>query len=250
MRKKRAFPSNTLVWLTAAFIAWELMGRLLRIRPDILPTPSRIVLEAWRNSPDLLRHLLATATPWLFGLVAAMALALAAGLACASFQRPCRVLLGVARTWQAIPVIALAPVLVLWFGYGGMPRALLVGLAAFPVIATAVLTGLRGIPAEMLEMMRSMRATPAQVTLKLRIPFLLPALLRSLKSAATVGIAAAVAAEFVEAEAGLGYLMLSAISKMNTPLLFAAFLCAAALAALLIGVVKAAEHVLTPWHVD
>ncbi len=247
MHRTQAHSGHTLLSWTVAFIAWELAGRFLRLRPDTLPTPSRIVLEAWRSSPELLQHLLSTATAWLSGLGAALALALAAGLVCASFQRASGMLLGFTGAWHAIPVAALAPVLVLWFGYGEVPRAFLVTLVTFPLIAGAVLRGLRRIPAEMPEMMHTLRATPAQVTMKLMVPYVLPPLCRSLKTAATAGVAAAVTAEFVQAEAGLGYLMLSAITRMNTPLLFASFLCAAALAALLIGCIKAAERVLSPW---
>jgi NitT/TauT family transport system permease protein len=237
-----------LFFWAVALLTWELVGHFFAVRPDILPTPSRIVLEAWRDGPYMAEHMWATTYAVITGLICAFAVASLAFLACTEFRQSCLAVRAVSDMWLVLPVLAVAPVLVHWFGYGGLPRTLLVALATCPVLASGIFRGMARIPAAMAELMSTLGATRAQTTLKLRIPFILPALLESMKTAVAAAVAASVVGEFVQAEAGLGFLMLSALSRMNTPLLFAGVLAAASLAGVLAGIVGAARRILVPWH--
>jgi NitT/TauT family transport system permease protein len=247
MKERIPFSWRPLLPFAAVLLVWELAGHMAQLRPDRLPTPSRILFEAWRAGPYLSEHLAATAFAILGGLAAAVAASSLALALCVATPQSYPALRNIADSWKKFPVIAVAPVLVHWLGYGGRPRVLLVALTTFPVIVSGLLRGLAQVPEEMLELMTLNGATPGQITLKLRIPFLMPRALGSLKSAAALGVAACIAGEYVQAEAGLGFLMLSALSTMNTPLLFAGVCAAGLLAGVLVLLVAAAERGLTPW---
>jgi NitT/TauT family transport system permease protein len=242
------FSCRPMLFWAAGLLTWEMVGHFFKVRPDILPTPSRIVLETWRDGPYIAEHTWATTYAVITGLICALAVASVAFLACTQSRQWCPAVRAVSDIWLVLPVLAVAPVLVHWFGYGGLPRLLLVALAACPVLTSGIFRGIASIPDTMAELRSTLGATRAQTTLKLQIPFILPAFLESMKTAVAAAVAASVVGEFVQAEAGLGFVMLSALSRMNTPLLFAGVLAAASLAGVLAGIIGAARRILVPWE--
>jgi ABC-type nitrate/sulfonate/bicarbonate transport system permease component len=250
MGKRERGLNDVLVVLVLVIAAWETLGRMFHLRPDFVPTPSRIVLEAWRENAQLIENAVASGLALATGILAVLAFSLALALLCGSGARHCSIVERVLTAAQGIPFIAAVPVLVVWFGYRKTPEVLVVFAVAFPVVGGAVLRRLRTIPPEILDFARALHASPLDVAVKIQLPWVLPSLLGSLEKAISMSVAAATAAEFVLAESGLGAVMIGAVSNLNTPLLMAAFLCVTALAVVPIGVLELAERVLAPQPAD
>jgi len=148
------------------------------------------------------------------------------------------------------PLLALVPVLLVWFSVGMLPKILVVLLMAFFPTAEGVLAGLRSIPEEMIDLLRTMRAGSLQILFKVQIPSSLPGFLDGLKIAIRLAVSGATVAEFVAADQGLGYLMLSGISKMEVPLVFAALTVLLGFGLALNVFVILLERVMVPWYIE
>ncbi|PSL01074.1 NitT/TauT family transport system permease protein [Haloactinopolyspora alba] len=149
---------------------------------------------------------------------------------------------------QVIPKIAIAPILVVWFGFGPTPKIILAVLIAFfPVVVSGV-AGLRSTDPALLDLSSTMGASRWQTFRKIRFPGALPHLLSGLKVAVTLAVVGAVVGEFVGADEGLGYVLLLASGNLNSSLLFADLILMSALGVALFVLVEAAEALLIPWH--
>jgi NitT/TauT family transport system permease protein len=236
--------------LVCVVIAWEILGRSLELRTDLLPTPSRVALEAWRQAPELRRHLLSTLSGTAAGLFLAVLVALPVGILGGSSAEGLRFIRPLVAALRMLPLVALLPVFLVWFGYGTLPRLLMVFLVSFLAVLASVAAASGSIQGDMLDLFRTMGASKVQILFRLRIPVLLPELLGTLRGASVTALAAAVTAEYVEADEGIGYLMLSAISRLNTPLLFSSFLAVALLGISFWIGLEAVRHALLPWYVE
>lgn len=149
---------------------------------------------------------------------------------------------------QVIPKIAIAPILVVWFGFGPAPKIILAVLIAFfPVVISAV-AGLRSVDPELLDLSATMGASRWQTFRKIRFPTAMPHLMAGLKVAVTLAVVGAVVGEFVGADQGLGYVLLLASGTLNSALLFADLFLMSAIGIVLFVLVEAAEALLIPWH--
>lgn len=149
---------------------------------------------------------------------------------------------------QVIPKIAIAPILVVWFGFGATPKIILAVLIAFfPVVISGV-AGLRSVDPELLDLSATMGASRWQTFRKIRFPGALPHLLAGLKVAVTLAVVGAVVGEFVGADKGLGYILLLASGNLNSALLFADLILMSAIGIALFVLVEATEALLIPWH--
>jgi putative hydroxymethylpyrimidine transport system permease protein len=238
--------------ITAAglLLAWELLVRLSGVPSFILPGPLA-VFEALTTRYDiLLPHAGTTAAEIVAGILLGGTLgALAAMLLAAS---------GVARRWllpvlvvsQALPVFALAPLLVLWLGYGMASKVAMAVLIIFFPVTTAFFDGLRRCEPGWLELARVMNARPVAVLWQIRVPAALPAMASGLRVAAAVAPIGAVIGEWVGSSAGLGYLMLQSNARMQTATMFAALLILAGMALALYALVDHLARRLVRWQSD
>jgi NitT/TauT family transport system permease protein len=149
---------------------------------------------------------------------------------------------------QAIPKVAIAPLFIVWLGYGIMPKICIVFLIAFFPIVIDTVVGLRAIQPEMLYLGRSMGAGTLRVFVKLRLPNALPNVFGGLKVASTFAVVGAIVGEFVGSDKGLGYLLTSASGNMDTPFVFAILVVISATAVILFGLVEIVEKFAIPWH--
>ncbi len=239
-----------LVEAAAVLLIWESAGRILEFRPSILPTPTRILLEIWREFPILRTNGQTTLEEIVLGLLLAVLLAAPAAYVISVFPRAQQFAEPLLRAIRRAPLLALSPVLLLWFAFGLLPKILVVLLVAFFPAVEGLLMGLRSIPKEMVELLRVMQAGNLQMLFKLSIPGSLPGFFDGLKTAARLGVSGAMVAEFVAADAGLGYLMLSGISKMDVPLVFAVLTVLTAIGLVLCVLVTLLERMLIPWHIE
>ncbi len=234
-----------------AFIAiWEAAGRLLHLPEYILPAPSMIAAgfaEKWRTLADAA---LFTAQPMLLGFALAVVLGILIALAIA-FSRTVRaVAYPLLVLLQIVPKIAVAPLFIIWFGFGLTPKVLLVFLLSFFPVVVAAITAFGSIEPELLELARSTGAGRLRIFRMVQLPHALPSLFGGLKVAAALAATAAVVAEFVASDRGLGYLLMEYNGNLDTRMAFAAIFVLSAMGLALYGVVELAERFAIPWHVS
>lgn len=232
------------------FGLWAAIAHGFALPPYILPGPELALAAWWRNAPSILDHGAVTFAEILLGLGLGALLGATTALTLAYF-RPARAwLLPVVVSSQAIPVFALAPILVLWLGYGMASKvAMAVLIIYFPVTATFY-DGLRRVDPGWLDLAATMNASPRAVLFRIQAPAALPAFASGLRVAAAVAPIGAVVGEWVGSSAGLGYLMLHANGRMQIDLMFAALLTLAVIALTLYAAVDRAMRRLLPWQPD
>jgi NitT/TauT family transport system permease protein len=149
---------------------------------------------------------------------------------------------------QAIPKAAVAPLFVVWFGFGLLPKVLIAFLIAFFPIVINTVVGLASLEPEKIQLARSMGFGPSKIFFKIRLPSALPAIFGGLKIAITLAVVGAIVGEFVGGDSGLGYLLMQANGSMDTPLLFAGLVGLTLIGVALFLLVELAERLAIPWH--
>lgn len=229
-------------------LAWQALVSLAALPPFLLPSPARVAATILARWPVLLDNALVTALEILIGMGLG---ALAGGvtavvLAASPLAR--RWLMPVIVASQAVPVFALAPLLVLWFGYGLASKIVMAVLVIyFPVTAT-FLDGLRRTDEGWLELARVMGASPAAQLLQIRVPAAMPAFFSGLRVAAAIAPIGAIIGEWVGASRGLGFLMLQSNARMQVDMVFAALLILTAMALCLWRAVDALGRWAVRWQ--
>jgi len=226
----------------------ELLIRGLRVSPLLLPAPSAVASAAWSQSAILLPALLATTRCVLLGLAASALLGIAAAVGLASSRLVESAFYPYAIFFQIVPIVAIAPLLVIWFGYG--PRAVVAAafiVSVFPVIANT-LAGLRSVDPALRDLFRLYGADAWARLVKLDLPWALPFILTGLRIAAGLAVIGAIVGEFVGG-GGLGVVVLGAMREQRTDLVFAAVGYASFLGLALFALVNAASRLaLRRWH--
>ncbi|MEO5940356.1 MAG: ABC transporter permease [Candidatus Limnocylindrales bacterium] len=242
---RRFGPPVALVALLLA--AWELYARTSGVSPFVLPAPSQVVAALWDFRAEAIRHAIPTIIETVVGfsisIVAASAVAV--GLDRVAWAR--RAVEPLLVGSQTVPIVAIAPLVVVWFGFGLPPKVLVVVLVTFFPITIALLDDFASTSAEAADLMRSLGASAGQTFRKVRWPSGLPAFFTGLRISATYGVVAAVIGEYVGATEGLGIWMQLSQRSFRTDLVFGAILVTAVLSIALYGAVVAAERAAIPW---
>ncbi len=233
----------------ALLLLWELYVRLASVSPTFLPAPSRVLQATWNSSGLLAMHTVQTLTEAALGLLLALVAGAVLGTLISFSPTLRRMIYPPLVVSQTIPMIALAPLLVLWFGFGLLPKLLVVALVCFFPLAVAVADGLGGAEPDMERLLLSMGASKRQLYWKVRLPHSLPYLFSGLKISVTYAVIGAIFGEYVGAYRGLGILMQTAKNSYRTDIVFAAILVTAVLSIGLFLLVSALERVMLPWHV-
>ncbi|MBN8891444.1 MAG: ABC transporter permease [Rhodospirillales bacterium 70-18] len=234
----------------AFLLVWEAASRLLHLPPYILPPPSDIAVGMVTRWRSLLGAAYYTAQPMLEGFVVAVVMGIAIALAIAFSRTMQGVLYPLLVFLQIVPKIAVAPLFIIWFGFGETPKVLLVFLLSFFPVVVAAITAFRSIEPEIMELARSTGAGRLRIFRMVQLPHALPALFGGIKVAAALSSTAAVVAEFVASDRGLGYLLLSYNGDLNTTMSFAAIFVLSAMGLALYGAVELVERFAIPWHVS
>lgn len=228
-------------------VGWELYVRLAAVPAAILPAPTRVARASWAAGETLAWH----AGQTLFETVAGFALALVVAAACAllidALPWARRALFPLLITSQTIPIIALAPLLVLWFGYGVLPKVLVVALVCFFPIVVAAVHGLASADGELIKLYRTFGATPGQILRLVRLPTALPAIFTGMRISVTYSVIGAIFGEYAGASRGLGIYLQTAKNSYRTDLVFGMIALTAALSLTLYGLVALAERLAIPW---
>ncbi len=149
-----------------------------------------------------------------------------------------------------MPKIAVAPLFIIWFGYGLMPKVLLVFLLSFFPIVVSAVTAFRSVDTDIMDLAKATGAGAWRIFWKVQVPHALPTLFTGIKVAAALSSTAAVVAEFVASDRGLGYLLLEYNGTLNTSMAFAVIIVLSAMGLVLYGIVEIIERLLIPWHVS
>ncbi|MCX7153077.1 MAG: ABC transporter permease [Proteobacteria bacterium] len=205
-------------------IVWEKAVDLFQIKRYLLPPLSQILQTSWNNRDLLLRESMVTAWEVLLGYVWALAGGILLGLAIFAWPVFRRTVYPLVVMFQGLPKIALAPLLVVWFGYGTSSKVLMAFLFAFFPVVISTLGGLAGTPAHLIEHFHAIGASSWTMFRRLRVPSALPAIMDGCKTAMPLAVIGAIAGEFVGSEKGLGNLILLANANAKTDLVFAALL--------------------------
>ena len=243
---RRALPS--LLVVGAIVLAWELLVRVLAIDPIVLPAPSRIASALWDARVVAAGHAWTTLVETAVGFSVSVVFAVAAALAMDSIPWVRRAIYPLLVGSQTIPIVAVAPLLVIWFGVGLSPKILVVVLVTFFPVTVALLDGLAGTGRDATSLLQTMGASPLQILLKLRLPGALPPLFTGLRIAVTYAVIGAIFGEQVGAVNGLGIWMILSKNLFRTDLVFGAILVTAVLTLLLWLLVGLAERLTIPWY--
>lgn len=231
----------------AGFVLWELACRLFDIPGFLVPAPSAIFHDTMAIGPTVAFHTLATLKTVLLGFFVSilvslpLAVLLTASPAMAAAVYPLLV-------WtQSIPKVALAPILVVLLGTNELPRIVITTLVAFFPLVISIATGLMSVPPELLELSRACRASRLSELWRIRLPYAIPFVFAGLKVAISLAVVGAVVAEFVNADAGLGFLIQTSTAFFRVSVAFGALIILSIMGVVLFQIVVIVERVLFPW---
>jgi NitT/TauT family transport system permease protein len=239
--------------LTLLLGLWEILARALHVPAYLLPPPSAIAAAGWADAGSLLAAALSTGRAALTGFALSAVLGVLVAVALASSRLLERALYPYTVFLQTVPIVAIAPLLVLWFGAGF--RAVAVSaliVSVFPVIANT-LAGLRSVDPALRDLFRLYGASRLATLLKLELPSAVPSIVTGLRVAAGLAVIGTIVGEFVAGYAddagGLGITVMAANRQLRTDLLFAAVIAASLLGLAIFGAVNLAGHLLLRrWH--
>lgn len=227
---------------------WEGLVRLLKIPIYILPAPTQIVATIGQHWWYLLSQLAITTLAAALGLIIAVVFGLAAGAAITASRLIDRMLTPWLVIAHAVPKVVIAPLFLVWFGFGLQSEMFfVVAFTFFPVIVNTV-TGLKSADPEQILMVRAMGATPSQILRKIQFPSALASICAGIKLAVTLAPVGAVIGEFVASNKGLGHLLIRAVGDMDTSLAFAAVTVFSIFGVLLWRLAEWVERRVLPWH--
>src|SRR5438874_7277138 len=229
-------------------VLWDLTIRVFHIPPYLIPAPLAVIGQLVAEWPKLLRETLVTTYATLGGFALSiafgipMALLIAYSRTIESFVYPLLVFS------QSVPKIAVAPLFVVWFGFGIIPKVIAAFmLGFFPVVVSTVM-GFKSVDRDMLDLARSMKASKIETFIRISLPHALPSIFAGLKVSITLAVVGAVVGEFVGSNSGIGYLLQIANGNFDLPLMFAALTVLSGIGVLLFVAVDLVERLMIPWH--
>lgn len=238
------------VAILSMFLLWEASVRVFDVPFYLLPPPSSIVRHMVANGAALAVHTLVTAGEALGGFIIGSGAGFIVGIAFAHSTTLQNSLYPFMVALKAVPIVALAPLLVLWFGTEYFGKVVMAALICFfPVIVSSTI-GLRSVSRDWLNLFRLHRATRSMVFLRLRLPASMPHVLSGLRVASTLSVVGAVVGEFSGSKSGLGYIMMVSLYQLETDALFAGIVLASVIGIILFYTVSALEKLVAPWPKD
>jgi NitT/TauT family transport system permease protein len=235
------------VTLLALVLIWEAACRLLDIAPFLLPSPSSIVSRMIEKPTLFWAHGWYTLYETFAGFILAVIVGLVAAGIIVVMPSVRDVLMPILLIAQLVPKVAIAPILLVWFGYGIMPKIIIAFLVAFFPIVVNAANGLVSVEKELLDLGRSLEASRWQIFWKFRMPAALPELFSGMKIAMTLAVIGAIIGEFVGGDRGLGYLIIIANQELDTPLAFAALVIISLGGIVLYALIEVLERITIPW---
>jgi NitT/TauT family transport system permease protein len=232
------------------FVVWEVAVRATGIKEYLLPAPSKVWVEFWK------RHAIVAGGAWVttqeilagYALAVVVSIPLALAVAYSRFME--QAVYPVIVFLQIVPKIAIAPLFIIWFGFGFTPKLLLVFLLSFFPIVVSSIAGFKSADRDVMDFARTTGAGRLRLFLKIGLPQALPHIFTGLKVGAALAATAAVVAEFVASDKGLGYLLLQYNGQLDTPMVFATIVVLSLIGLAVYYAVEVIERLAIPWHVS
>ncbi len=243
----RSVVGQTVVFV-AFFVAWEVAVHLFDIKPVILPPPSRAFATMWVKRAYLLQN----TWPTLIAISVGFAIAAVAGFVIATGIAYSRWINDITYPFlvsaQVVPKIALAPLFLIWFGVGLLPKVVIAALISFFPIVINTARGLTSVEPELVQFMRSLGASWREIFFKISLPWALPYIFAAFKISIGLAVVGAVVGEFIASDVGLGYVINYADITLETDVMFAGLILLSALGILLFLVIVLVERYVMSWQ--
>ena len=238
------------VTIAVLLVIWELASRVGQIPRYILPAPSGIAARFYALHGLIVRESLYTLEATVIGFGLSVLVGVPLGMALVSWRAFNRAVYPLLIGSQVVPKVAVAPVFLVWFGFGLLSKVMITFLIAFfPVLISAVV-GLQSTEIEKLYVARAAGASPLQLFTLVRLPHALPSIFGGMKVSITLAVVGALVGEFVAAENGIGRVLLSASGNMDTELLFAGIVALVIMGVGLFVLMEVLERLVLPWHIS
>jgi NitT/TauT family transport system permease protein/putative hydroxymethylpyrimidine transport system permease protein len=234
-----------LAWEAAA--QWDVLADLLKIEDFLIPAPSQIAESLWQDRALLAEDAWVTLQEVLLGFAIAVVAGGALAVAIHLWPAVRRAVYPLLVASQTVPIVVIAPVLVVWFGFGIAPKLLIIALICFFPITVNAYDGLRSVDPDLLKMMRTLGAGRWQTLRRAELPWALPFAFSGAKIAVAVAVIGAVFAEWAGADSGLGHLILVSSGELLTARTFAAIVVLSAIAIGLFGLLSLLERRVVDW---
>ena len=245
--KRRAAP---LIVFAALFAVWEVAVHLTGVKEYLLPPPSKVWTEFLKRYDTVMASAWVTTQEIIAGYLLAIVVSIPLALTVAYSRFVETAIYPVVVFLQIIPKIAIAPLFIIWFGFGFTPKLLIVFLLSFFPIVVASIAGFKSVDPEITDFARTTGADEWKMFIKIRLPQALPDIFTGLKVGAALSATAAVVAEFVASDRGLGYLLLQYNGNLETPMVFAVIVLLSLIGLAVYYVVEIIERIAIPWHVS
>ena len=233
--------------IAGLFLVWEAACRAFGVPNYIMPKPSAIWTAVSGSAGNVAGHTLVTTRTVLLGFIASAAISLPLAVLLTSSRLVAAAIYPLLVLTQAIPKVALAPILVVVLGTSELPRVVVTFLVAFFPLVLSMAAGLVSVPAELIELGRACRASKWKELWRIRLPYAVPFIFSGLKSAIALAVVGAVVAEFVNSEAGLGYLIQTSTAFFKVELAWGALLILSLMGIVLFQIIVLLERKYFPW---
>jgi NitT/TauT family transport system permease protein len=232
------------------FLLWEFAVHLFGIKEYLLPPPSKVWTEFLKRYTIVMPSAWVTLQEIIWGYLLAVVVSIPIALVVARSAFVEHAVYPVIVFLQIIPKIAIAPLFIIWFGFGFAPKILLVFLLSFFPIVVSSIAGFKSADREVMDFARTTGASDWRLFFKIELPQALPHIFTGLKVGAALAATAAVVAEFVASDKGLGYLLLQYNGNIDTPMVFATIVLLSLLGLAVYYVVEIVERLAIPWHIS
>lgn len=235
--------------IVAAFVLWEVLVRAFDVPQFVLPAPSAVFASAVMYAESIAENAAQTLLTSVLGFALAVAVGLVLGVALGASALVYRAVYPLLIGFNAVPKVAVVPILVVWFGIGTVPAVITAFLLSFFPIVVNVATGIATVEPELRDVLRALGASPLDVIRKVGLPRAMPYFFASLKIAISVAFVGSILAETVAANSGIGHLMVLASSRFDVPLVFAGLLVTSLMGIAMYAVAAWVEGRMTGWSV-
>jgi NitT/TauT family transport system permease protein len=237
-----------LMFLVLMVVLWDAAIRVFKIPPYQIPAPATVIETLWTDWPDLLAQAWPTTVATVEGFLLSAIFGIFAAVLIAGSRTIESYVYPLLVFSQSIPKIAIAPLFVVWFGFGMLPKVLSAFmLGFFPVVVSAV-QGFKSVEPDLLDLARAMEANRLQVFRMISFPHAMPAIFAGLKVSITLAVVGAVVGEFVGSNSGIGFVLQRSIGTFELPTMFAALVILALIGVILFWILDVIERIAVPWH--
>jgi len=231
----------------AVFLLWEGICQTFKVPAYLIPAPSQVWTDTMAIGPTVFGHTLATLKTVLLGFAFSIAVSLPLAVLLTASPAIAGAVYPFLVWTQSIPKVALAPILVVVLGSNELPRVVITVLVAFFPLVISMATGLMSVPPELIELSRACKASKWSELWRIRLPYAIPFIFAGLKVAVSLSVVGAVVAEFVNADAGLGFLIVTSTAFFKVPVAFGALIILSVMGVVLFQIVVIVERVFFPW---